>query len=129
MSPELSVAVDEVRATFPELSVDTKLNDDGSVWVVVKDVYLGDQWSPDHSSVSFTISTQYPYAECYPHYLEASVKKTDGSPLGDAVHASQRTPQGDEAVMVSQVNRQFSNIPDTAAVKLVKVVDWIRSRP
>lgn len=128
MNPELLVAIDEIKSAFPESGVDYLDNGDGSIWVTVSSVYIGKQWVPSSSTISFGIGAQYPYAECYPHYLDPSLKKADGSPHGEAIHPNNQTPRGDAAVMVSRVNRQFGDVPDTAAIKLVKVVDWLRSR-
>lgn len=128
MKAEISEALDEIRATFPSSVVDTSMNDDGSVWVVVQNVFIGDQWVPSLSSVSFTIGFQYPYADCYPHFVDPSLKRKDGAPHGDAIHMGHQTPRGDEAIMVSRQNRRAGDVPDTAATKLLKVVEWMRSK-
>jgi hypothetical protein len=121
-------ALDEIRATFPDSVVETVVNADGSVWVTVSDLLIGEQWVPARSYVGFTIGFQYPYADCYPHYVDAALEKKDETPFGPGLHLSQRTPLGDEAVMVSRQNRHITEVPDTAATKLLKVLDWLRSQ-
>lgn len=126
MKPEIVEALDEIRATFSGSSVETLVSDDGSVWVSVSNVFLGEQWEPSHSSVSFTIGFQYPYADCYPHYVNASVRRADGGALPAGMHLGQQTPHGDGAVMISRRNARATEVPDTAAIKLIKVLDWVR---
>lgn len=126
MSADIAEALDEIRATFPDSVVETAINADGSVWVTVSDLLIGKQWAPSLSYVGFTIGFQYPYVDCYPHYVDASLKKKDGTSFGPGLHLAQRTPSGDEAVMVSRQNRHVAEVPDTAATKLLKVLDWLR---
>lgn len=128
MNVEIAEALDEIRATFPGSVVESVVNTDGSVWVTVSNLLIGNQWVPELSYVGFTIGFQYPYADCYPHYVDAALKKKDGTPFGPGIHLSQRTPLGDEAVMVSRQNRHIMEVPDTAATKLLKVLDWLRSQ-
>lgn len=126
MSSEITEALEEIRATFPDSTVESLFNGDGSVWVTVANLFMGEQWTPSLSSVSFTIGFQYPYLDCYPHYVDVALRKKDGTPFGPGLHLAQRNPLGDEAVMVSRQNRHASEVPDTAATKLVKVLDWLR---
>lgn len=126
--PEIAEALDEIRATFGDTSVSAKVVEDENVWVTVSDVFLGEQWDPSHSTVSFTISFQYPYADCYPHFIDASVKRTDGGQLPPGMQPAQQTPRGDTAVMISRRNNHVAEVPDTAAVKLVKVINWVRAQ-
>lgn len=126
MKSEITEALEEIRATFPDSVVEASTNSDGSVWVTVTNLFVGDQWTPSLSSVSFTIGFQYPYLDCYPHYVDAGLKKKDGTSFGPGLHLAQRTPLNEEAVMVSRQNRHAAEVPDTAVTKLVKVLDWLR---
>lgn len=125
---EIAEALDEIRATFGASTVNAQALEGENIWVTVSDVFLGEQWTPSRSTVSFTISFQYPYADCYPHYIDSSVKRTDGGQLPAGMQPAQQTPRGDTAVMISRRNNRVTEVPDTAAVKLVKVVNWVRGQ-
>ncbi len=126
--PEVMEALEEIRATFPRSSVDSQVVEDGNVWVSVSDIFIGEQWVPSHTTISFTISFQYPYADCYPHFIDASVNRADGGQLPAGMQSAQQTPRGEAAVMISRRNNHAAEVPDAAAVKLVKVVNWVRAQ-
>lgn len=126
IKPEIAEALDEIRATFANSTVEALPNSDGSAWVSVSNIFLGEQWEPSRLSVGFTISFQYPYADCYPHYVSPSLKRVDGTQLPTGIHAAQQTPRGESAVMISRCNPRIADVPDTAAIKLIKVIEWMR---
>jgi len=127
MKAEIATALAELQATFPGVVITALENGNGSVYVTVGEVFFGDQWKPAYSPISFTIGYQYPYEDCYPHFVPVLAKK-DGSALGEAIHENQKTPQGKKAVMISRRNNHVTEVPDTATTKLLKVLDWMRSR-
>ncbi len=81
--------------------------------------------------VGFQIVFQYPFADVYPHYFPAELRRTDGNGLGEGFHANNTftRPSGSEtAMMVSRRSNKRDPATETAAIKLAKVIDWIRSR-
>jgi hypothetical protein len=60
-----------------------------------------------------------------------NLRRQDGKPLGEAFHLNNQWqhPSGtDLATMVSRRSNRRNPATETAALKLTKVLDWIRSR-
>ena len=82
------------------------------------------------SWVGFQITFQFPFADIYPHYLRPDLSRADGTALTPPLHlnqtmtlASGTTP----AVILSGAPHRNPET-DTAAVKLAKILDWLRSQ-
>jgi hypothetical protein len=127
MTSQVEAAVAEIRASYGEEKVDMMPLDDGGARVIVRDLFLSDTYDPNVTWVGFIISFQYPYADVYPHYLDAKVKRRDGAPLGERFSGT-TTWQDRECIQVSQSSKQLDATVDTADLKLAKVLDFIRTR-
>jgi len=75
--------------------------------------------------VGFLISFQYPRADVYPHFIDGSVSRKDGAALGQGFSAT--TWQDRKALQISRRSNRLDPTIDTAALKLQKVLDWLRS--
>jgi hypothetical protein len=119
-------AVAEILASFPDHGVDVTEDGQGGARVRVHGLHIGDQYEPSICSIEFVVTFQYPAADVYPHFLIARIKRKNGQPLGDGF-----SPVDWEKTPVTQVsrrsNRMNANV-DTAAIKLTKVLQWIRGR-
>lgn len=127
MTPEVETAIQEVRDTFPDLLVEVTPEVQGGAYVVVGNLWIGDQYEPTTSWVGFLIPFTYPRADCYPHFLEGGIRRRDGRPLGDAITAT--TWNRRSALQVSRRSNHWNPSTDTAAAKLLKVLEWVRARP
>jgi hypothetical protein len=119
-------AIEEVRATFPENPIDVTEDGQGGARVRVHDLHLGEQYEPARSWALFAITFQYPEADVYPHFFVPGLKRVGGGALGEGF---QETQWNSEAV--TQVSRRSNNRNadlDTAAIKLGKVLAWVRTR-
>jgi hypothetical protein len=129
VTTEVEEAIAEVRAQFPGHKVDISPEDQGGAYVVVHDLDIGKSYQPSTTWVGFLISYLYPQPDVYPHFIDVQVKRVDGNPLGDSFSGPTTWP-GREG-QVSQVSRRskpWNPATDTAATKLAKVLDWIRTR-
>lgn len=132
LKPAVLRAVEEIRAQFAGNEIETWADPDGGVFVRVHGVDLGETYEPRFGWVGFRITFQYPQADIYPHYLPGNLRRRDGRALGEAMHANHAFhPTGgspEVAVMVSRKSNRLNAATDTAVLKLLKVIDWIRSR-
>lgn len=131
MKAEVQRALDEILAAFPGVSLDVEPDTEGGAFVKAHDHDLGEQYAPERSWCAFRITFQYPFADVYPHFLVPALKRKDGKPLGEAFHENNiwQHPGGKEAAtMVSRRSKRRDPATETAALKLAKVLDWIRSR-
>jgi len=127
MTPEVEAALAEIQAAFPEHRVEVEPEGQGGAYVIVHDLPIGEQYAPSTSWVGFVIPYQYPYADCYPHFMDGRIQRADGRALGEAI--SGPTPwQNRSALQVSRRSNALNPATDTAALKLLKVLEWMKSR-
>ena len=131
MKPEIQQAIEEIRSAFPGVSLDIEPDEDGGAYVTAHDFDIGQQYEPERSWSAFRITFQYPFADIYPHFFIASLHRKDGKPLGEAFQPNnqwQHAGTSESATMVSRRSNRRDPATETAALKLAKVLDWIRSR-
>lgn len=128
MTPDVEAAVAEVREAFPDLQVEAEAEPQGGAYVIVYGVDFGERYVPATSWIGFLIPFTYPRADCYPHFLDAAVRRAGGAPLGEAITGPVAW-HGRQALQVSRRSNRWDPAADTAAGKLHKVLDWVRSRP
>lgn len=124
-------ALAEIRASIRAHRVDHEPDGQGGVFVRVHDLDIGRAFHPATSWVAFQITFQFPFADIYPHYLRHDLTRADGQALTSPLHLNQTLalPSGaTPAVMLSRRSNHRDPETDTAAVKLAKVLDWLRSR-
>jgi hypothetical protein len=128
MNDTVQQAVEEIRNAYRGHSLDVSPDDEGGAFVKVHDLPLGEQYQPGSSWVAFRITFQYPFADVYPHYCVANLTRKDGRALGSGFSQNiWKSPAGDEAAtMISRRSNQLNAATDTAALKLAKILDWIK---
>jgi hypothetical protein len=131
MKQAVEQAIEEIRKSFVGQRVDVEADDDGGAFVRVHDLEIGEQYETERSWVAFHITFQYPFADVYPHFCGADVKRKDGAALGEGFSAGAQwktKSQSEAAIQVSRRSNHWDSSADTAAIKLDKVLTWIRSR-
>ena len=127
LTAEVADAIEEIRSHFDE-TVATVIEDgQGGAYILVEEVDLGEKYYPARSWIGFQVTFQYPYSDVYPHFVRGDLSRADGAALGEATSAGQF--QGRQAIQVSRRSNHVNPATDTALLKLLKVIDWIRSRP
>lgn len=127
MTPEINAAIEEIRETFPENSITVKEEPNGDVCLLVHGLAIGDQYTPTTSWVGFKITAQYPFADIYPHFIDANVHRSDGSQFGGGIQVNHNFV-GQPAIMLSRRSNHWNPATDTVAQKLIKVLDWFRKQ-
>lgn len=136
MNASVQQSIEEIRIAFPGHLVEAESDEQDGAFVKVHDLHVGDQYEPSQSWVAFRITFQYPYADVYPHFCVPGLKRKDGKPLGIEFQPNKewQTPtkqmpnKGEPATMISRRSKKLNPATDTAALKLQKVLDWIRSK-
>ncbi len=130
MTAAIQQAIQEIRSAFPEHKVDVEADMEGGAYVKVHDLPVGDQYEPSVSWLAFRITFQYPFADVYPHFCIPCLKRKDGR-AGEGFNLNNQwhTPKATEpAILMSRRSNRLNAETDTAALKLAKVLDWIRTR-
>jgi hypothetical protein len=126
VTPDVTKAIDEIRATFPDAQLSVREEPDGGAIVSVEPVDPGEQYRQRETWIGFRISFQYPYADVYPLFVRGDLARADGQPLGEAT--GDGTFEGRRAVQLSRRSNRLNPATDTAAIKVLKVLTWLRSR-
>ena len=131
MKPDVETAIQEIRAAFGR-EVEVQPDEEEGAFVKVFDLDIGSHYEPERSWVAFRITFQYPFADVYPHFLVPNLKRKDGLELTNPLHPKDQfwsPPSGKEAaVMLSRRSNRRDAAVDTAALKLQRVLEWLRSQ-
>src|SRR5260370_2443656 len=76
MTPEVTLAVEEIRQIFGGHNVDVQEENQGGAYVTVNGITIGPRFSPSTSWIGFLVTFQYPRADVYPHYLHGTLQVT-----------------------------------------------------
>jgi hypothetical protein len=127
MTPEVEGARRELERAFPGSGVDVEPDPEGGAWVVVNDLSVGPIYEIEATWVGFQITFQYPRADVYPHFLDGALRRRDGKALGQGFSGAMEW-RGRPAVQVSRRSNRLEPSTDTAATKLAKVLEWVRTK-
>lgn len=126
-TPEILRALAAIKTNFPECTQVVREDGEGGAYVILEDVPLGSPYSQSTTWVGFRITFQYPYSDVYPHFVRGDLSRADGKGLGEATSAS--TFENRAAIQVSRRSNKLNPAVDTALLKLLKVLQWLKSRP
>ena len=125
-TPAVQAAVEELRRAFCDRVVDVMADGEGGVFVVIRDVEVGDVYTQTSTWLGFHVSYLHPAADVYPHYIRPDLTRRVGRPLGPCFSV---TTWGFENTPALQVSRRFTRWDprrDTPALKALKVLAWLR---
>ena len=119
-------AIEEIRRTFKECGVDVEPDGSGGAVVVVRSIPLGCPYAQARVWVGFHITYQYPYADVYPHFTNADLARSRGGGLGSGF--GEASFRDRPAIQISRRSNRLNPETDTAALKLLKVVKWMKEQ-
>ena len=122
--PAVAEAIEEIRRTFDQCVVEVVPDGSGGAEVVVRGIPMGCPYVQPEVWLGFRITFQYPYADVYPHFTNPELVRADGVALGGGFGAA--TFQGQPAIQISRRSNRLNPETDTAALKLLKVLRWMK---
>ncbi len=126
ITPAVAKAIEEIRRTFEGCDVEVEADGSGGTVVVVRGVQMGCPYVQTEVWFGFHITFQYPYADVYPHFTNADLARSDGGGLGSGFGTA--SFRGQPAIQISRRSNRLNSETDTAALKLLKVVTWMKSQ-
>jgi hypothetical protein len=130
LTNEVARAIEEVRATFPESTVTSDEDGSGGAFVTVSELSIGSRFSESMSWLGFHITFNYPEAQVYPHFGVPGLTRPDGSEYeaGDGIQQVEWGPDRNKAkaTQFSRSSTRWDPVVDTAANKLLRVLEWLR---
>lgn len=127
IQPQIEKAIAEIRSCFSDCRVEVDPDGAGGAFVTVHDVPLGPPYVQAKIWVGFQITFQYPYADVYPHFTCLELARIDGRPLGEGLGSANW--RGSPTTQLSRRSNKLNPAIDTAALKLLKVMQWLRTHP
>lgn len=124
MKPHVANAIQELQRAFPSSAVRGREDGKGGAYVIVEDVPIGKKYGPASTWLGGHITALYPYADIYPMFIDAGVRRLDGVAFKAPVTPNaefERRP----ALQVSRRNNQTQNYPQTAVSKFLKVQQFL----
>jgi len=128
LKADVQKAIEEIRVNFSNCQVEVYPDGSGGAFVVVRGDLLGPPYVQADTWMGFQITFQYPYADVYPHFTRPDLKRTDGKSLGEGFGMSAQF-RGQPAIQISRRSNKLNPATDTASLKLLKVLKWMKARP
>lgn len=128
MKPEVQCAIDEIGAAFPSHAVVIRDDDEGGAYIIVDTLDPGAIYQQQSVWIGCRITFQYPYADVYPHFVDASLSRVDGRPLGEGMSPVQPF-EGRPAIQISRRTNHPDPRFETAARKLLRILAWLAAHP
>jgi hypothetical protein len=125
ITPSAEKAIEEIRSSFPDCGVEVEPDGAGGAYVTVRGIAVGAPYAQPDLWIGFQITFQYPYADVYPHFTRPDLTRLDGRPLGEGFGAAHWRNLA--AIQISRRSNKLNPATDTAALKLLKVLQWLRN--
>ena len=125
MLPAVARAIEEIRCIFEGCGVEAEADGSGGAFVMVTEIRLGCPYVQATVWIGFQITFQYPYADVYPHFTNTELARLNGGGLGEGFGLG--SFQGRPAMQISRRSNRLNPQTDTAALKLLKVVRWMKN--
>lgn len=127
IKPEVMQALQQIQVTFPDAKLEWHEDGRGGCWFFLEPVDPGSPYSPRAIWAGGDISAMYPNADVYPVFVSPTLQRVDQRSLGEAITTGHNF-HGRPAIQVSRASRHRNPALDTAANKLIKVLQWLSSR-
>ena len=127
LSAEVERAIQELRESHPDNELSLVEDGQGGAGVTMQGFGTGAALNPETTWVGFAVTFQYPATDVYPHFVRSDLVRADGRPL-EGQGISMATWNGAPAIQLSRRSNRWRQGQDTAAIKLAKVIEWLRTR-
>lgn len=124
MKVEVSAGLDDLKRQFSTASFAVREDGQGGAYVIIEPVTLGPRFVPSSTWVGFQIPPQYPYADIYPVFIAAEVRRADGIPFVPPVTPGPNF-EGRPSIQISRRNSAAQNGLQKAPAKVLKVLDFL----
>lgn len=128
MKPDVTEAIEELKRAFPSSVVTANEDGQGGAYVFVETMDIGARFVPSVTWMGGHITAFHPYADIYPVFVDAAVRRADGRGF-DAPITHGHNFAGRPAIQISRINNQIQYCPQTAVAKFVKILDYLENLP
>lgn len=123
-------AIEQLQSAFPRCKITVTEDGEGGANVIIESVRIDTSvFVQETTWIGFHLSFQLPYADVYPIYVRADLKRKDGQELtGEAFHPNHDF-QGRASLMLSRRSNSRDPEQDRPHLKVIRVLDWLRRWP
>lgn len=126
-TPAVLEAVEEVRAQFAPLPVQTDPDGSGGAFVVVEGIDPGSAYVQEHSWLGFHVGPLCPDADVYPLYV-GELTRVDGAAHVPPITVVDGGWRDRPALQLSRRTNNRDPLVDTPALKAQGVLAWLASQ-
>ena len=126
MNLDIRKAISEIEVCFTDSEVYYREDGEGGAYVHIDPVDPGSSYQQSATWIGFRVTFQYPHADVYPHYVRIDLARRDRRPLGEGFSSSNF--EGQPAIQISRRSNHINPRLDTAAIKVQKVLMWLRKQ-
>jgi hypothetical protein len=130
MTEEQADALESVRKTFPKHAVDHEETADGGLWVIMREVAIGDGWNRPLIDLAVKLQVTFPTTPPYPFYCEPGLVRANGQVFSPTQSTSIDIGDGVQRTQISlRINTQerFDTDNETLGSRFVAVIAWLRN--
>jgi len=125
---EVGEAIEELKRAFPGSEIKVSEDRRGGAHVMVESVTIGARYEPERSWLGGHIPAQYPYADIYPVFMDAAIRRRDGKAF-EAPITEGHSFCGRSAIQISRCSNRMRNSGQTAVTKFMKILDFLEKIP
>ena len=126
MRQDVANAIEELKKAFPGSVVTNSEDGQGGAYVFVESVNLGERFDPSTTWMGGHITALYPYADIYPLFIDANVRRVDGKSFQVPITTG-HSFGGRSALQISRRNNRVQNSPQSAVTKFLKVIKFVEN--
>jgi len=126
MNAAVAKAISEIQAAFPETPTEIQEDGQGGHLSFSGTSPSGTLHAIQHW-IGFRITFQYPYSDVYPHFVRGDLLRKRCA-LGAGI-TSGHNFLGRPSLQLSRRSNHLNPQTDTALLKLLKVIQWLRTSP
>jgi hypothetical protein len=121
---EVASAIEELKRQFNSSTFTIVEDGQGGAHVIIETVSLGARYMPEQTWIGFQVPAQYPYADIYPVFVGADVRRVDGVAFVAPVTAGHQY-QGRPALQVSRRSGAAHAGTQKATAKILKILNFL----
>lgn len=124
MKVEVATAIDEVKRQFPDSPVTVREDGQGGAFVILESVTLGPKYIPTQTWFGFHVPAQIPYADIYPFFMGAEVRRADGVAFANPITTGHHF-EGRPAIQISRRNSAANAGTQRVVAKILKILVFL----
>lgn len=124
MKVEVATAIEELKRQFSTSSITVREDSQGGAYVVIEPIEISAKFVPTATWFGFQITAQYPYADIYPVFIGADVRRADGVAFQAPITPG-HSFEGRRAIQISRRSAAAQSGSQKAVAKILKVLGFL----